>query len=275
MSSKFIEQYNKNKNKALLTENLQNNKLIETESKTVKGFKIDNSIIKDSKKCHGKYIKSKNNKPIEIKNYFLGKLDGEYIENYQSGKLMRKTFFDDGILRNGEIKSYHENGTEYEVYTIKAEKIVGQYKSFYQSKNLAVDAKYNNNGRIISMDIYDDIPNSKPHTMIKFDQNEKISSIDIQNSSIGKFSMKSQDNKTYEMFCKNGNMTVFNNNGKFINTYSNGNIQLETFYKNGRVYGPFYYYYNDGSLMIDAEFQDNKVISFAFFDTRGKLITSM
>jgi len=281
MSKKFIDEYKLNGNKVLLTEKLQNSKLLVTRSKDLKdqkNVKISYSIITDIDKYHGKFTKIKNGKTIEVKNYFLGELDGEYIEYYLNGKIMRKVIYDSGNLINQDIVTKHENDSVYETYKILGGKINGNYISYYNNGNVNTEALYSN-GSITKLLIFPNNKDHKPKTTIIFDQ-EKISSI-IDSTMSFTFEMKFISGIHYEKILydssdkKNpnvGKLIITNDNGKYIETYNDGRTKIEMNLVDGKLHGYFIVFYQNTVPMIESFYENNILKSFIYRNIFGDIL---
>lgn len=61
-------------------------------------------------------------------------------------------------------------------------------------------------------------------------------------------------------------------NGAYILYYDNGKLELEGEYINGIRYGEFKYYDNTGELQLIKNYINDKVVSYTYNGTNGKLV---
>lgn len=156
----------------------------------------------------------------ERRHYLKGKLDGVYESYYETGQLIVRISYKDG-LRHGEAVSCYRDGTLREKCTFEKDKLVGEYTSYYETGQLREKENYNQYGKLEG-------------EYLLYYRNGQLK--EQEHFLDGKFE------------------------GDYVSYYKNGRIREKGSFRNDRREGPYVAFDRDGQPLEKANFKAGKLV---------------
>ena len=211
-----------------------------------------------------------------------GKRNGPVSEYYENGNIHKKYNIKNGDVFDGQVITYYQNGNVESSYVYKNGKINGLVSSYYENGNIKMksyainglkdgpETKYYQNGNIESSYV---MKNGKINGPICYY---------YENGNIyKKFSTKNGNiDGPFVMYYENGNIMEENfyvdgvENGKFIKylSDSNQNERVEGTMANGQPHGCLKYYTSDGKLDMESNYNNGKKEGHEYLYNNGKIM---
>jgi uncharacterized protein (TIGR02145 family) len=203
----------------------------------------------------GVYVVPKNQKPYS----------GKFVTSYGNNVIKEAGALKNG-KRDGEIKTYREDGSVDEIQTFVDGVLNGKWEKYYKNgqieyagnyKNKEKDEKwerYNENGKLALVEHYKD--GKQDGKWEFYSQNGQLMRVEHYKDG-------NKDGK-WEFYSQNGQLTQVehykdgNKDGKWENYYENGQLMQVEHYKDGNKDGKWENYYENGQLRSGVYYKDGK-----------------